>query len=162
MKLKQLLLSWDFVVSFIIAVILYLFLPIKISNLFTQDLYEIGISVLSIIFSVFFASLAIIISSGDDGFTSFLEKEGDYTVIIHSFTISLCIIFIALIYSLFAYGITSYRINSGVCVQNRIFFIFFSFLSLYGMFAVGQSTYDSIKYTKFRSVFTKTQKDRGE
>jgi len=158
MKIKDIIISWDFLSALCISIILWIFLPFWINNQFTITLYEIGISVLSIIFSVFFAALAIIISSSDDDFVRFLEETGDYTALIDTFKFSLTVLFIALLYSIILTAITSYWINLKLINQQFYFTVVFSFLFFYGLFATFNSTYDAIVYSKFRTKYLNANK----
>lgn len=162
MKIKDIIISWDFYISFLIAIVLWLIFPFWISNQFTTTLYEIGISVLSIIFSVFFAALAIIISSSDDDFVRFLEETGDYTAIIDTFKFSLSVLFIALLYSIILKAITSYWISLKFINQQFYFVVIFGFLFFYGLFATFNSTCDAIVYSKFRTKYLKLNKAKGK
>ena len=79
MRIRDVFFSWDFIFSTIIVGILIILLPTYISAQFAQDVYSMAITILSIIFSVFFAALAIIISTSEDDFVRFLEDDGIYT-----------------------------------------------------------------------------------
>ena len=155
MKLKDILLSWDLLCALIIAGFIGIISPFWLPNEFVKDLYSIGISVLSIIFSVFFAALAIIMSSSDDEFVVFLEEEGDYTKIITSFEVSLGIIFVALIYSIIIYGISSYWFVNKHINQQYYWLSIFCFLFLYGLFAVANSAIDAMLFSKYRTNYLK-------
>ncbi len=159
MKIKNVIISWDFIFSILLAIAAWLFLPYWVANQFTITLYEIGISVLSIIFSVFFAALAIIISSSDDDFVRFLEEKGDYTAIIETFKFSLTVLFIALVYSIILTVITSHWITQNHLNQQFYFITIFCFLFFYGLFATFNSTYDAIKYSKYRTIYLNKKKN---
>lgn len=135
-------------------------LPYCVSNEFAHDLYGIGISVLSIVFSVYFAALAIIISSSDDDFVRFLEEEGDYIAIISTFEFSLAALFVALFYSLIMYAFTSAWISYKFESQPYWWLGIFTFLFLYGLFAALNSTRDSITYAKFRTRYLNRNKPK--
>src|SRR5262245_61894272 len=107
MKIRSVLMSWDILAAAIIAVVLYFVLPDRVNNAFASTLYGVGITVLSIIFSVYFAALAIIISSGDNDFIHFLEEKGSYTRLINSFRFSLILLFVSLISSIIMSIITA-------------------------------------------------------
>jgi hypothetical protein len=160
MKIKDILLSWDFLASLPISLVVAYLLPFWVSNEFAHDLYGIGISVLSIVFSVYFAALAIIISSSDDDFVRFLEEEGDYTAIITTFEFSLGALFIALLYSLIMYAFTAAWIAHKFESQQYWWLAIFTFLFLYSLFAALNSTMDSITYAKFRTKYLK-KKPKG-
>lgn len=159
MKIKDIIFSWDFILSIIASIALLIILPFWIKNQFAITLYEIGITVLSIVFSVFFAALAIIISSSDDDFVRFLEEEGDYTAIVDTFKFSLFILFIALLYSILFTAITSYWMNMNHINQQYYFLVIFTFLFTYGLFATFNSTYDAIKYAKYRTKYLQIKKN---
>jgi uncharacterized Tic20 family protein len=151
--IKSIVLSWDFALALAFALVSWFFLPNWVSNTFAKDLYTIGINVLAIVFSVFFAALAIIISSSDNEFVNFLEEFGDYTKIISTFQISLLVLFIALIYSLTMYALTSAWIVDQFIDQPRESVAAFIFLGLWGLFAAFNSARDSITYSKLRAKF---------
>lgn len=151
--IKNIILSWDFGLAVALALASWLLLPGWVSNVLAKDLYTIGINVLAIVFSVFFAALAIIISSSDNDFINFLEEFGDYTKIISTFQFSLLVLFVALIYSLIMYALTSAWMVDKFVEQPRISVVAFIFLALYGLFAAFSSARDSITYSKLRAKF---------
>jgi hypothetical protein len=155
MKLRSIIWSWDFLCAISFTIVIALILPCKVSNEFAHDLYGIGISVLSIVFSVFFAALAIIISSSDDNFVRFLEENGDYSRLINSFIFTLYSLFLALLYSLSLYGLTAAWIAQECPLQPFWLLVIYCFLFLYSLFAVLYSIHDSIKYTKYRIKYLK-------
>jgi hypothetical protein len=153
MKIKDIFYSWDFILALLSSILILILLPYRIANEFAHDIYGIGISVLSIVFSVYFAALAIMIASSDDDFIRFLEEEGDYTAIISTFKFSLLILFVALLYSLAIYTVSSAQLAMDCKNQPFWWFVIFTFLFLWGLFAAANSTYDSITYAKFRTKF---------
>lgn len=164
LRVKDTIFCWDFLASLAISIVLYHTIPNNVSNSFCQDIYGIGISVLSIIFSVYFAALAIIISSSDDDFVNYLEEDGVYTGIIWTFRYSLFILFTALLFSLLMYALTSAWIASSNVLnqdnlQPSIYFSIFVFLFFYGLFCALNTTLDSIKYALSRVRYLNLQKD---
>ena len=85
MRFKQVLGSLDLWAALGLAVVFAVLLDDWVPNEFAKDIYSIGISVLSIVFSVYFAALAIIISASDDDFVAFLEETGDYSASLELF-----------------------------------------------------------------------------
>ncbi|HEX8235983.1 MAG TPA: hypothetical protein VF600_08500 [Abditibacteriaceae bacterium] len=158
MKIKDIFLSADFIGAVAIAIALTGLLPTHLDNDFAKDFYSIGISVLSIVFSVFFAALAVIISASDNDFVMFLEEDGSYSNLIKVFRFTLGILFVALLYSVALYGLTAVWITSKGETQGKWWFITFCFLFLYSLFSAYNSTYDSINYAKFRAIYLKQQK----
>lgn len=161
MKLRDVLVSWDFCLSFVVAAGFGLWLPEKVPNALAKDYYGIGISVLSIVFALFFAALAVVITAGDDEFMLFLESEGDYSALVASYKFTLGLLFAALICSLGLYAYTAGQISTTVSYQNKYFPTIFCFLFLWGLFAAFMSTYDSIKYTDYRRRFVQARKKSG-
>jgi hypothetical protein len=153
MKPRNIFISWDFISASLIALVSYFLLQPSIHNDFAKDLYGIGISVLAIVFSVYFAALAIIISSGDNDFLEYLEKKGFYSVIISVFRFSLMTLFIALVYSIFVYTITSFWLSNQVKTQSIWYFCIFTFLFPYSLFATTNSSLDAINYSRYRVKF---------
>lgn len=163
--LKEIIFSWDFIVSMLLTIALSFVLKDPISSEFAKDIYGVGISVLSIVFSVYFAALALIITSGDDDFVHFLEEAGDYTGIIYTFKFSLIALFSALIYSIFIYAFTAAQIYQSKAGQVQVlqyeFFLWiFIFLFSYGLCAALGATLDSITYAMFRIKFLRVRKLR--
>lgn len=158
MKLRYIIISWDFVLAFTIAAFSSFYFYYWLNNEFAIVVYEIGISVLSIIFSVFFAALAIIISSSDDEFVKFLDETGDYKAIISSFKFSLSLLFIALLYSIVLTIISTYFKTLGYINQQFYFISVFIFLFSYSLLATFISTFDAIKYSSYRTEYLKIKK----
>lgn len=157
MKIRDVFISWDFIAAAILGLSLFLILPSQVSQEFIKDMAGIAISVLSIIFSVFFAALAIIISSGEDEFISFLEETNDFTAIVQTFKFTMVIIFLALIFSISYYGITSFSLAYKPA-QPREAFILFVFLFIYALFCACNASHDAITYSKCRARFIKVRK----
>lgn len=145
--------------SLVIILVLCFISPDYYACNFVKDIYSIGINVLAIIFSIFFASLAIIISSGDNDFIKFIEEDGLYTLIVDSFKFSIMLLFIALLYSIVLYGVTANSIENLKLSQNKYLFFIFIFLFSYSLFAATESIFDSIKYAKYRIRFLMINKE---
>jgi hypothetical protein len=157
-KIKNIIFSWDFVTAFCISVAAYFGLARNVANELCKDIYNVGISVLSIVFSVYFAALAIIISSSDDDFVRFLEEVGDYTRLIATFRYTLALLFGSLFYSIIMYSITAVLINDQRLGQPKFFLSLFTFLFSYSLFAAVSVTIDAIQYAKYRSKFLSIKK----
>lgn len=157
-KLKQIILSWDFLTAVCITAIAFFSLAGELANTLCKEIYNVGISVLSIVFSVYFAALAIIISSSDDEFVRFLEEVGDYSKLITTFKYTLFLLFAALMYSIALFSLTSIWINDQFLVQPKIFMLIFAFFFPYSLFAAVSVTVDAIQYAKYRSIFVNKRK----
>lgn len=153
MKIKDFLISIDLFASLIASVFIIIYFPYWVDNNFVKDIYAVAISVLSIIFSVYFAALAIIISSSDDTFVNFLITENVYELIITAFKITLISLFVSLVYSICIYIITSNWLIIKIQHQPIYIFCIFTFLFTYSLFATGQSAHDAIKYARKRAEF---------
>lgn len=161
MKLSSIILSWDFVTAIVLTLATALILPVDLSIEFCKSFYGIGISVLSIVFSIFFAALAIIMASSDNDFIEFLEEEGDFSALINTFKVTLVMLFISLIYSIVLYVISDFCLSNPenlVKTQHKVFFLVFEFLFCYSMIATGLSVKDTIVFSNFRSRFLSMKK----
>jgi hypothetical protein len=155
MKVKNIILSWDFVISVIIAIITWCLLPLWLKLPFAAGFYMVGITVLSIVFSLFFAALAIIMSSTDNDFILYLEEKKQFTTLMTSFRFTLYVLFLSLVYSIILYTCSDYVIKElgEKTVQHKVFFIIFLFLFSYSLLATGLSVKDSISFTHYRTKF---------
>lgn len=162
MRLNTILLSWDFVVSIILILATAIFMPTMLKISFCISFYNIGITVLSIIFSLFFASLAIIMTSSDNDFIEFLEEENDFTALLDTFKITLLMLFISLIYSIVLYVTSDYfaKINDDQFQQHKIFFLIYEFLFIYSLSSTALSVKDTIKFSEIRAKYLKSKKQK--
>lgn len=135
-------------VAFLIAVV-----PRTVPLGMVHDLYGLAASVLSIVFSVFTASLAIIISSPDDKFVQFLESEGLYSDILFGFKFTLYALFAALVYSLAAYALSAYQLGAGHALQHRAGLITGAALLTYSLAATLSSSLAAIRHARARAEF---------
>ena len=164
MKISNIILSWDFVIAIILTLVTALILPSYLELEFCKSFFSIGISVLSIIFSIFFAALAIIMASSDNDFIEFLEENGDFTALLDTFKITLVMLFVSLIYSIILYVITDYYISTLNCQtvnQHKTFFLIFEFLFCYSLLATGLSVKDTIIFSNFRARYL-SQKNKKD
>lgn len=155
--------SPDTIISLIVSVCLIIFLPEQIKSSFALSFYNVGITVLSIIFSLFFASLAIIMSSTDNDFIDFLEDENEkaFTVLMETFKFVLIMLFVSLIYSIVLYTTTEYFIKvhkEATALQTKWFFIIFQFLFSYSLIATALSVNDTLTFTSMRTKFLSSRK----
>ncbi|HYG98345.1 MAG TPA: hypothetical protein VD837_04385 [Terriglobales bacterium] len=145
--------SWDFCGAVITGVALRFMLHPTVLAVVAKDIYSAGISVLSIVFAVFFASLAIIMSSGDDVFVKYLHEEGHYGVIIQTFRFTLLLLFAGLVLSIVLYSYSSAMAVDSAAAQSRWLLISFGFLSSWALLASLSSTLNSITYSHYRYKF---------
>jgi hypothetical protein len=162
MKLSNIILSWDFVVSIVGALVVATILPDMIETEFSASFYMVGITVLSIIFSLFFAALAILMSSTDNDFIIYLEEKKQFTRLMASFKFTLALLFASLIYSIILYVVSDYDIKKSHIPkeQSKWFFCGFVFLFSYGLLATAFSIKDTISFTHFRTKFLHEREKR--
>lgn len=118
-----------------------------------RDFYSVSASVLSIVFSVFTASLAVIVASPDDRFVRFLENEGFYGDILFGFQATLGALFFALVYSIVAYTLSTFQLEMKVTRQHRSGFIVGAALLAYALGATLTSAYSAIRYAQTKASF---------
>ena len=152
MKLRHVIWSWDFAIACFGGMALWIFGPKEIPHRVAGDFYSVGISVLAIMFSVFFAALANIMSTSDNQFVKFLEETAIYTALIAAFKITLGLLFLALLYSLGAYIATSIG-GSEHGTQNSIWMVLFLWVFVWGLLAAFSSANDAIKFAQKRAEF---------
>lgn len=157
MNAKSIILSWDFIVAIILAAISYCVLPKYISNKFAVQLYGLGVSVLSIVFSVYFASLAVIIASPSDDFVKFFNEKGGYNKLLNIYKYTLLMLFLGLAYSIVGFAVSSFFVEEfeGKLMQNKNFIFPFLFLFPYALFCSFNSAKDAIMYSVYRNEFLK-------
>lgn len=161
MKLRDIL-AWDLFLSIVVGLVAWCSLPSQVDGGFLKDVYSVSITSLSIIFSVYFAALAIIMVSGDNAFVRFLEEERDYSGIVSTFKFTLILLFLALIASIVLYVYTSAHLSPDKDYkQAKWLFIIFTWLSSYALFAVFMSAFDAIHYAKLRTEFFLIQKEQN-
>jgi len=161
-RVRSILLAPDILLSFLIALLVWYLSPDKISNEFSRDIYSVGITVLSIVFSAYFAALAIMISSSDNEFVEFLEQEGGYTTLIGNFRFSLAVLLSALIYSIVLYTLSTVWFYGKRVEQPEYLFIFFVFISTYGLLATFAASNDAINYALYRAKFLRLRKEQED
>jgi hypothetical protein len=144
------ILHWDLYAGVIAALVVYFVLPVTVSSAASKELYYAGITVLAIVFAVFFAALAIIMSATDSEFVIFLEKTRDYTGLISTFKYTLALLFISLLISLGLFFLSDVTTSAQ---QSRWLVGIFVFFFIYSLFATVSAVIDSIKYTERRVEF---------
>ncbi len=156
------LLSWDFFAAFLVAVLISLYGPSNTSNDFARDIYNVGITTLSIIFSAYFAALAIIVSLGDSEFIDFFDEDGDYIRLIKSFRLALLSLLVALLIAISLYAFSSFLFYGKYSEQPKILLILFSFFSIYGIIATFIAANDAINYALCRVNFLRFKRAERE
>ena len=139
--------------------------PCQIPNEFAKDVFSTAISVLSIVFSIYFAALATIASASDDDFIRFLEEDQTYSDVISAFKFTLGLLFVALLMSLAAYVATSYWAQSSGSTQSLWWLAVVCFVAVWSLLATYFSAGDSIQYATARMRFLKyksTSADRQD
>jgi len=155
------ILSYDTLIALLLTIGCLIFLPDWIKGDLIKDLLSMGIGVLSIIFSIFFAALAFIIGASDDEFVAFLEEDGLFSTLINTFKWTVISLFVALLYSIFIYIIIAFKISQDdTYVFSEILMAIFCFLFFYSLIATMTSTNDAIKYSKRRITFVSLKKSK--
>lgn len=153
MKIKSIIWSFDFIIAFLLAVVLEVYMPNLVSNSLVKEIYNVGISVLSIIFSIYFTALTIIISSGDNEFILFLEEEKTFTALLAILKYTLIVLFLALVYSIGIFAATVSFLDVKWQHQQKEFCVVFAFLFSYSLLATVGSISNSIVYASKRIQF---------
>lgn len=108
MRWKDLLISQDTAAAIVALITIWCTLDWNLRTDFCKDVYGMGITVLSIVFSIYAAAFALLMTSSDDDFARFLDEEGDFKALTASFKIVLLSLFLALGYAMCLYVASSY------------------------------------------------------
>lgn len=152
MTIRSFLLSWDIGAAAAVALLLWHFLPDQVSSAFCKEMYGVGISVLSILFSLWAAALALLMTSPDDAFVRFMEEHHDYAFLVATFKVTLVALFFALALSICLYGFTTLTLGEGK-TQSKVLVTGFSLVATYSLVAALLSMLDSIRYAERRVRF---------
>jgi hypothetical protein len=162
-KFRSVFISWDMGLACIVLVSALLFLPNDLDVKLAKNLFEVIITVLTVIFSVFFAAMAILVTAGDNEFVRFLEEEGTYTRIMWTFKFTLLVLFVSLIVSLILFmSVLPYQEAAPPFVFPKYLMAAFAFMASYALFATAICSLDAIKYAEFRARFLKVTKNKGD
>lgn len=161
-RLKSMFISWDFLATVLVTAATYYIMPDYLNMKFLLSVYNMSITILALIFSLFFAALAIIMSSSQNDFIDFLEEENLFSELLWSFKLTLIMLFVSLIYSIVLYTGTSFFVETygEQWLQSGMFFLVLSALFTYSMGATCVSVYDTIIFSEFRSKFERSTKNK--
>ncbi len=163
MKIRNVIVSLDTVLALLVTLITAFFLPDLLMASFCASFYSMGVTVLSIIFSLFFASLAIIMASPDNDFIAFLEEDKHYTALMATFKITLVMLFVSLAYSIVLYVYSDYWVKIDEnSKQYKLWFLVFVFFFTYSMMAAVLSVKDTIMFSVFRTKFININNENND
>jgi hypothetical protein len=151
-KLRILLASVDFWIALAISGGLFIATS-TVTNSLAKDLYAMGVTVISVVFALFLAAMAIITASGSDDFVEFLEEEGHFTLVIWGFKVTLFLLFLTLLASIGLYAFTSFWIAQQYETQNHIWLSMLTFFVTWSLIATYQSAADSLTYSRLRTAY---------
>lgn len=157
MKFKDIFSSWDFWLAIVFSLFASCLLPSEILNKTAASLFSIATSVLSIIFSIYFASLAIIIASPADDFVYFMEEDNLFSSLLSFFKFTLGLLFFGLIAAIIGYCSSTYiaDLKGDKSTQSEYIVCVYSFFFWYSLFASIISIGETIKYSRYRMKFLK-------
>ena len=160
---RRIVLSWDWILALIVVIAASYSIPQGANIGYAKELYSTGISVLSIVFSLFLTSLAILITAGDNEFVRFLEEDGSYTRIVSTFKITFLLLSLSLVSAIVLHAISLrvYEVEPQALV-SRSQLLLFSFVGMYSLLATVQSSLDMLKYAELRARFLNITSRRKE
>jgi hypothetical protein len=155
-KAKSIVISWDFALAFLSIFLMILVVPSAIPAQVAKEIYATSLATLAIIFSVFFAALTVLITSGDNEFVKFLEEDGSFSQIVWSFKFTLLVLFVALVLSIGLFIFVLAKEAQGTIeLHPGAITVAFAGFSFYALFSTLNSSLDAIKYAEFRVKFLK-------
>lgn len=148
------LLSWDWPVAVLAVVVFHLVFPQGVCYEIAREVFEVSISVLAIVFSIFFAALAVLVTSGDNEFVRFLHKDGSYQQLAWSFKVTLLLLFSALLASIVLFiTVLPPTTHEILGTYPRPIMLVYCFFVLYSLLAALQSSLDAVRYAELRARF---------
>ena len=160
MTIKNIVKSTDVWIALAASLIIFILMPDRINNGLAKDIYNVGISILSIVFSVFFAALALMVSASDNDFVSFLEEESVYTKLLAGFRYTMTLLLVALLFAVVMYVYSASSAPIDKTTQSRFGFALFSFLGLYGLFAALNAAHECLNFSKHRALYLKMSRKK--
>jgi|SRR5579883_308306 len=159
-RCKSVLTGWDAFASLVPVLFGAWLLPDVIKNSVAAGFYSSGMAILAIMFSVYFAALAIILSASGDDFVRWMERNRSYSELIWSFKFTLVVLFISLIAAVTGYSCTAFSPASGE--QSRWCLIAFGWIATYALFATFYATMDAAKYCQNRAEYLRITGPNGD
>jgi len=153
-RFLSILVSWDWPLAAILTLVLGWLLPSDATYGLANGIFEVSISVLAIVFSIFFAALAILITAGDNDFVRFLERDGLYKEIVWTFRLTFIMLAVALVFAITLYATSLAGAESAPPpTYPHTLFALFGFTALYALLAAVSSSLDIIKYAEYRAKY---------
>jgi hypothetical protein len=150
--MKKIVLSWDTIISLVVTAVAWKFIPEDVTNKLALSIYGTAITVLAIIFSIFFASLAVILAFPDNEFIVFIEAPGKlFSRLLVFFRTTLAALFVSLVYTIGVYVSLSFCDPESETLQGL--FIAFIFLFTYSLFATAIAVDVTLKLTSRRAGY---------
>ncbi|MFN2303448.1 MAG: hypothetical protein ACK2TV_06920 [Anaerolineales bacterium] len=157
-KIKSVVLSWDFLTALLIIVVFALIVPVTLPVGIAREIFSVSVSVLSIVFSIFFAALAVVMTAGDNQFVGFLKRYELYEPILWSYRLTLLLLFFSLLLSLILY-IAILPMSANVMLQEpdpaypSWILLIFGFFAFWSLFATANAALDAIRYAQYRASY---------
>jgi len=161
-KIKRVISSWDLWISLMLSVTVWIFLPFFNPTTFLKNFYLAGLTTLSIIFSVYFAALSLIISSSDNSFIRFLKNKNIYAKILFNFKFTLTVVFIALLMAVALFLFSGYQVAHEVDSQRILFLALFIFFFSYSLFSTFKTAKFAIEYADHRAKFLEKKSENTQ
>ncbi|MFN8469369.1 MAG: hypothetical protein U0X20_27685 [Caldilineaceae bacterium] len=159
-KVQTIFGSWDLWLALSITVVLMIYVPREIPAKFAQEVFGVTIALLAIVFSVYFAALAILLASGDNDFIRFMTEDGSYYSILWAFKVTVILLFAALLASIALFSYAAYvevlytnPNQNTVAVVPGWCIVTVAGLALYALFASVSSSVDAIRSAELRARY---------
>ena len=150
--------GWDLVAALVVTGGLGFIFDARVDLSFATDIYALGTSVLAIVFSVFIAAFAIIMSSGSDDFVRFLHEEGVFSSLLAGFKVALGVLFSALVLFVFLFGFSSWMTMVGETHQHSAWLLLGIFVLCWALFSTASAARAAVAYSEFRARFVKVSR----
>lgn len=164
LRLRDVVVAADFASGVVAFALTAYFAPERIGMALAKDLFGTGLSVLSIVFSIYFAALATFASASDDDFIAFLEQDNSFSEIMGALRFTLALLFAALLLAIVAYATTAIAMSilPDGSTQSRWWLAGFAFFFCWSLFATNNSAGDAIRYAIARMRYVKLKRPQRE
>ncbi len=147
---RHLVRSWDLWTAALAAALSSRSLPWTCSIAAAKDIYQTAISVLSIVFAVFFAALAVVITAPSDDFIEFMQQDDGFGRLTWNFRWTLFCLCFALGFAMVLASRAAIRVASREEHELSAFLVTLCFAGVYALCAAAQAAGDCISFAHYR------------
>lgn len=151
--------DWDLWAALGVTAGVAIFSPEHMKAQLVKDVAGVTTSVLAVIFAVYFAAVAIIMSSGDDEFVRYLARKGRFEKVLFAFKVTLTVLFVGLISSFGIYVLSAVVASQDANgVVSKWWLVGATSVVAWGVFAALETALTALKHSQLRVLFSQLEK----